>query len=71
MQSRLPITGTAELLATLSDFVPDEFINTCMQARSGRGRRHCFSAAQLCLPDREAYALRSLLPEQLNLGLEN
>jgi len=27
--------------------------------------------ALLCLPDREAYALRSLLPEQLNLGLED
>jgi hypothetical protein len=72
MQSRLPITGTAELLATLSDFVPDEFINTCMQARSGRGRRHCFSAAQLwrthllalLTPAHTFNALVRLLPEQ-------
>jgi len=72
MQSRLPITGTAELLAALSGFVPDEFINTWLQARSGRGRRHCFSAAQLwrthllalLTPAHSFNALVRLLPEQ-------
>jgi hypothetical protein len=43
MQSRLPITGTAELLVTLSDFVPDEFINTWLQALQ---HFHAFEAGQ-------------------------
>ena len=60
------------LLATLSVFVADEFINTCLQARSGRGRRHCFSAPELwrthllaLLTSAHTFnALVRLLPEQ-------
>lgn len=47
MNSPLPSTGTAELLACLSPHIPDDFINACLPAHAGRGRRRSFSAAQL------------------------
>ena len=67
-----PPTGTAELLETLSAFVPDQFINTLMAARSQPGPRHFFSAAQLwrihllalLTPAHSFNAVVRLLPEQ-------
>ena len=47
MQSALPTTGTAELLNTLSPFVPDELINAMLSRTRGLGRRCAFSPAQL------------------------
>ena len=47
MPSPLPITGTAQLLAVLSPYVPDEFINQLLPGKRVQGRRHYFSAAQL------------------------
>ena len=72
MQSPLPPTGTAELLETLSAFVPDPFINTLLAARSQPGPRHFFSAAQLwrvhllavLSPAHSFNAIVRLLPEQ-------
>ena len=72
MQSPLPPTGTAELLETLSAFVPDQFINTLLAARSQPGPRPFFSAAQLwrihllalLTPAHSFNAVVRLLPEQ-------
>jgi len=72
VQFQLPATGTAELLMRLSAFIPDEFINTQLPGRRGRGRRLCFSAAQLwrthllalLTPAHSFNALVRLLPEQ-------
>lgn len=47
MRNDLPAIGTAELLALLSEQIPDEFINQLLPRRRGVGRRACFSAAQL------------------------
>jgi hypothetical protein len=47
MKQALAQTGTAELLETLSVFVPDEFINQIVDQRRRRGRRRTYSAAQM------------------------
>lgn len=47
MREDLPAVGTAELLALLSKYVPDEFINDLLRRGRGVGRRATFSAAQL------------------------
>lgn len=72
MSDRLPMTGSAELLHELSDFVPDQFINEQWPLGPTGGRRRCFSAAQLwrlhlllCLtPARSVNLLVKLLEEQ-------
>jgi hypothetical protein len=72
MRIALPPTGTAELLQTLSDFIPDEFINTCLAIKTHRGTKHSFSPAQLwrthllalLTPAHSFNALVRLLPEQ-------
>lgn len=43
----LPPVGSAELLVRLSPFVPDQFINSLIPRRKGRGRHSDFSSAQL------------------------
>lgn len=73
MLSSLPITGTAQLLAVLSPFVPDEFINQLLPGNRVQGRRRYFSAAQLwrvhllaLLTSAHSFnAVVRLLPEQL------
>lgn len=47
MKSKLPMTGTAELLALVDSFVPDDFINAHWNLRPPRGPRPYFSSAQL------------------------
>lgn len=47
MPNSLPAVGTFALLDTLSDFVPDGFINLRWPIPRNRGRRLSFSAAQL------------------------
>src|ERR1700733_6363184 len=47
MKSKLPMTGTAELLALVDPFVPDDFINEHWNVRPPRGPRPYFSSAQL------------------------
>jgi hypothetical protein len=47
VQSPLPATGTAKLLAALSPYIPDEFINHLLPGNRRQGRRNYFSAAQL------------------------
>lgn len=47
MQSPLPPTGTVALLERLSDFIPDEFINTELAFRRYAGQRRAFVPAQL------------------------
>jgi len=47
MDSKLPATGTAQLLTLLSPYVPDTFINDLMPRPRGRGRRGQFSPTQL------------------------
>ena len=72
MQSSLPITGTAELLERLSQYVPDQFINTMLRTRRHAGQRRCFSPAQLwrthllalLTPAHAFNAVVRLLPEQ-------
>jgi hypothetical protein len=72
VRTSLPVTGSAELLTTLSDFVPDDFINTLLPAQRGSGRRRCFSSAQLwrihllalLTPAHTFNAVVELLPEQ-------
>jgi len=44
---RLPPTGTADLLRTLSPHVPDDLINSLFVQQRGPGRRQLFSSAQL------------------------
>ena len=43
----LPPTGTAQLLALLDRYVPDDFINSRWNVRPARGPHRAFSAAQL------------------------
>jgi hypothetical protein len=45
--STLPPIGSAQLLARLSPYVPDQLIATLIPARRGRGRPADFSSAQL------------------------
>lgn len=47
MKSILSATGTASLLAELSPYIPDEFINDLLPRSKSRGRRCHFNAAQL------------------------
>jgi hypothetical protein len=47
MDSKLPVTGTAEFLTLLSPYVPDTFINDLIPRHRGRGRRQQLSSAQL------------------------
>lgn len=47
MKSKLPMTGTAELLTLVDPFIPDGFINQQWNVRPARGPRRHFSAAQL------------------------
>jgi hypothetical protein len=47
MKSKLPMTGTAKLLAMVDPFIPDGFINEHWNIRPARGPRRHFSAAQL------------------------
>ncbi len=47
MNFSLATTGTAELLAELSPFIPDDFINELSPRHRGRGRRMGFHPAQL------------------------
>jgi hypothetical protein len=47
MQIVLPPTGTAQLLQTLSGFIPDEFINALLATKTHPGTKHSFSPAQL------------------------
>ena len=72
MNVKLPMTGTAQLLALLDPFVPDRFINEELNVRSARGPRRYFSAAQLwrtqlltvLTPVHFVNQLVALLPEQ-------
>jgi len=72
VQTSLPATGTAKLLAELSGFVPDEFINHQLPGNRRQGRRNYFSAAQLwrvhlltvLSPAHSFNAVVRLLPEQ-------
>ena len=72
MDHALPQTGTAALLEQLSDFVPDDFINTLFRQGRRRGRRKLFSPAQLyrtlllalLTPVNSFNLLAQLLPEQ-------
>jgi hypothetical protein len=47
MDSKLPATGTAELLDLLDPYVPDDFINQSWPNGGTGGRRRAHSAAQL------------------------
>ena len=47
LDSLLPATGTAKLLALLDPHIPDDFINEHWQWRPARGQRPKFNAAQL------------------------
>ena len=47
MDSKLPATGTAQLLKLLSPYIPDTFINQLVPRHRGRGRRQQLSSAQL------------------------
>jgi hypothetical protein len=47
VQSTLPPTGTNELLERLSDFIPDEFINSELAFPRFAGQRRSFVPAQL------------------------
>jgi hypothetical protein len=68
----LPITGCADLLETLSPFVPDDHLNELLPRHRGAGRRNDCSAAQLyrvlllllLTPARSSNLLCWLLPEQ-------
>jgi hypothetical protein len=72
MHSALPTTGTAELLERLSNFIPDEFINSLLASRRYSGQQRCFSPAQLwrvhllalLTPAHAFNAVARLLPEQ-------
>ena len=72
MQTSLPATGTAKLLAVLSRHIPDAFINHLLPGNRRQGRRNYFSAAQLwrvhllvvLSPAHSFNALVRLLPEQ-------
>lgn len=72
MNAPLPTTGTAALLAQLSDFVPDDFINRLLPPHRGQGRRAGWSSAQLfrllllglLTPAHSFNLLVQLLPEQ-------
>jgi len=72
MDSRLPATGTAELLELLDPYVPDDFINQNWPRGGTGGRRRANSAAQLfrlhllCLlsPVHSVNLLVKMLPEQ-------
>lgn len=72
MQSPLPATGTAELLALLARYIPDEFINRLLPGNRLQGRRNYFNAAQLwrvhlltmLTPAHSFNAVVRLLPEQ-------
>lgn len=72
MQSSLPATGTAELLAVLTPYIPDEFINRLLPGNRRQGRRNNFNAAQLwrvhllalLSPAHSFNAVARLLPEQ-------
>lgn len=72
MQNVLPPTGTAQLLQTLSGFIPDEFINALLATKPHPGTKHYFSPAQLwrvhllalLTPAHSFNALARLLPEQ-------
>ena len=72
MRNHLPAVGTNELLRLLSAHIPDDLINQLLPPRRGRGRRCCFSAAQLwrvhlLLPLTGKHSYNSLvrsLPEQ-------
>jgi len=72
VQSTLPITGTVELLERLSDFIPDEFINSALAFRRYSGQRRSFAPAQLWRTHLLAFltsahsfnAVVRLLPEQ-------
>ena len=72
MNAPLATTGTAALLAQLSEFVPDDFINQLLPPQRGRGRRSLWSSAQLfrlvllaLLPPARSFDLLvQLLPEQ-------
>ena len=66
------MTGTAQLLDTLSPFVPDQFINALLSRRAAAGPHYAFSAAQLwrvhllalLTPAHSFNAVVRLLPEQ-------
>lgn len=72
MNAPLPTTGTAALLAQLSDFVPDDLINRLVPPHRGQGRRAGWSSAQLfrllllvlLTPAHSFNLLVQLLPEQ-------
>jgi len=72
MDSKLPATGTAQLLTLLSPYVPDTFINDLIPRHRGRGRRQQLSSAQLyrlhllsvLTPVHAFNQLVRLLPEQ-------
>lgn len=72
MNAPLPTTGTAALLAQLSDFVPDDLINRLLPPHRGQGRRAGWSSAQLfrllllglLTPAHSFNLLVQLLPEQ-------
>ena len=72
MNSLLPPTGTAQLLALLDPYVPDAFINDHLSRRPQRGPHRSLSAAQLwrlhlltvLTPSHSFNQLVALLPEQ-------
>jgi hypothetical protein len=72
MNAPLPATGTAALLAQLSDFVPDDLINRLLPPHRGQGRHVGWSSAHLfrllllvlLTPAHSFHLLVELLPEQ-------
>jgi hypothetical protein len=73
VQTSLPATGTAKLLAVLSRHVPDAFINHLLPGNRQQGRRNYFSAgpalagsfARVVLSPAHSFnAVVLLLPEQ-------
>lgn len=72
MNTRLPMTGTSQLLTCLDPHIPDAFINEHWNVRPARGPRPTFSAAQLwrvhllvlLTPARFFNLLLAMLPDQ-------
>ena len=72
MKTKLPMTGTSELLELVSPYIPDDFINEHWPSGRTGGRRRAFSTAQLwrthllllLSPAHSINLLVELLPEQ-------
>lgn len=72
MDAPLPVTGSVDLLHTLSPHIPDALINQLLPPTPGPGRRPAFTASQLwrlhllalLTPAHSVNLLVRLLPEQ-------